>query len=158
MSVTGGVARWLAQLSCQDVLPDIFPQPGHLDELEVEYFLCRLQLHGGEGLYGLGDNNSADFCNSRTLVAFMRDVDPTTLVVAKDAAPLDEIAAAASMSRPIGCRPTCEKTRIRHRVMEMGSEPSGRVTGPVRGGGGGGGGVCMWHAPWQAKCACAQGL
>ena len=33
----------------------------------------------------------------------MRDVDPTTLVMAEDATPFDEIAAAARRCRPVGC-------------------------------------------------------
>ena len=39
-----------------------------------------------------------------------RDVAPTTLVVAEDTAPLEEIAAAARRSRPVDCESAREKS------------------------------------------------
>ena len=45
----GSSGGWPARLGCQAVLPpDICPQLGHLGELEVEDFLCRLWWYGGE--------------------------------------------------------------------------------------------------------------
>ena len=108
----GGPSGWLARLGCQRVSS---PQISALSSTISTNSRSRIffAVFGGtvaRGLYGPGDDKSVDVWESKTLVVLTRDVDPTTLVVAEEAAPLEEIAAAARRSRPVGREPAWEKS------------------------------------------------